>query len=212
MLREFMATNDENLEGVGQDADLAYLNVRLDQAMLRALAHPLRLRLLIALRLRGPNTASGLARELDTNSGHTSYHLRLLAQVGLIEDDEAHSTARDRYWRASHQGMSWAVPAFWDDPDDRAAETVLRGQLVRTHMRWVDQALEARGGWKPAWHDNATAMSDWSMPLRPESCRAMLEELRAVLAKYHELDEVDAPDAEDVTVLLYAFPNPEPVV
>ena len=77
--------------------------VRLDSRRLRALAHPLRMRLLAALRLFGPATATELARRLDTNSGQTSYHLRQLAEVGLIEDDPDHSTARDRYWRARHQ-------------------------------------------------------------------------------------------------------------
>lgn len=205
------AHDDDPSDGAGFQQP-PYSSVELDQSMLRALAHPLRLRLLVALRLRGPNTASGLARELGTNSGHTSYHLRQLAEVGLIEDDEVHSTERDRYWRASHQGMSWAVLKFRDDPDGRAAETVLRGQLVRTHMRWVDQALDARDDWDPAWHEQATAMSDWSMPLRPATARAMLAEVWEVLARYHALEEVDAPDAEDVTVLVYAFPNPNPVV
>ena len=48
----------------------------------RALAHPLRLRMLESLQ-DGPATASMLARELGESSGATSYHLRALAAAGL---------------------------------------------------------------------------------------------------------------------------------
>ena len=44
----------------------------------RALAHPLRLRMLESL-ADAPATASMLARELGESSGATSYHLRALA-------------------------------------------------------------------------------------------------------------------------------------
>ena len=52
----------------------------------RALAHPLRLRMLECLLDGGPATASMLARELGESSGATSYHLRILAKYGFIEE------------------------------------------------------------------------------------------------------------------------------
>jgi len=58
--------------------------VHLDARQIRVLAHPLRFRLLGRLRLDGPATATGLARALETNTGATSYHLRQLADVGLV--------------------------------------------------------------------------------------------------------------------------------
>ena len=58
------------------DSDLT--GVRLDASALRVLAHPLRSRLLSALRRGGPATATELAKTLGTNSGATSYHLRKL--------------------------------------------------------------------------------------------------------------------------------------
>lgn len=44
----------------------------LDAESLKALAHPLRARLLTALRLEGPATASALGRRFDETSGSTS--------------------------------------------------------------------------------------------------------------------------------------------
>ena len=53
-----------------------------DVRALRALAHPLRSRLLGQLRLNGPATASRLGRVVGESSGSTSYHLRQLAAYG----------------------------------------------------------------------------------------------------------------------------------
>ena len=75
-------------------------NIRLDSAAIRVLAHPLRSRLLSALRLYGPATATELADQLHTNTGATSYHLRKLEAVGLVEDTDEGEGKR-RVWRAA---------------------------------------------------------------------------------------------------------------
>jgi len=183
--------------------------VRLDRTQLRALAHPLRLRLLAALRLHGPATATELARQLDTNSGQTSYHLRQLAEVGLIEDDPVHSTARDRYWRAAHNRTSWSSVDFRDDPDDRAADTVLVGQVTRVHARWLDDWVTSRDEWGQDWI-GAADVSDWGLHLTPQSLRELRDELHAVIDRHHERAELDDPLAERVTIMLHSFPHPDP--
>src|SRR5260370_18706802 len=66
---------------------------------IRALAHPLRLKLLDLLRFEGPSTATLLARHSGESSGATSYHLRLLARYGYVE--EAPRTGHpERWWRS----------------------------------------------------------------------------------------------------------------
>jgi DNA-binding transcriptional ArsR family regulator len=184
---------------------------RLDSQRLRTLSHPLRLRLLSALRLYGPATATELARRLDTNSGQTSYHLRQLAEVGLIEDDPDHSTQRDRYWRAAHENTSWSSRQFRDDPDDWAADTALLGQVVRMHARWLDEALTARDTWDPAWL-GASDMGDAELHLTPDRLRQLNDDIHAVISHHLADQEHDAPDAERVTVLWASFPHPEPTL
>src|SRR3954454_1288828 len=78
-----------------------------DVRALRALAHPLRNRLLGHLRINGPATASQLGRIVGESSGSTSYHLRQLAESVFVEEVEAKGTARDRWWRARHRISSW---------------------------------------------------------------------------------------------------------
>ncbi|MGW2857569.1 helix-turn-helix domain-containing protein, partial [Streptomyces sp. NPDC001215] len=52
--------------------------------VLRALAHPVRLRML-SLMWPGPMSAAELARELDISHALASQHLRRLDTVGLVE-------------------------------------------------------------------------------------------------------------------------------
>ena len=86
-----------------------------DPQVLRALAHPLRNRLLARLRLDGPATASRLAEQLDESRGATSYHLRQLEHYGFVAEVEGRGTARERWWQALHQQTSW-------EPDELAAQ------------------------------------------------------------------------------------------
>ena len=58
----------------------------LDTGALRALAHPLRVRIYDILSQYGPQTASSLAAKLGESTGSTSYHLRALAKQDLIRE------------------------------------------------------------------------------------------------------------------------------
>jgi len=99
-----------------------------DAQLLRAMAHPLRLRLIGALRKDGPATASELARRLGESSGSTSYHLRQLERYGFIEDDRERNGGRERPWRAVDEGMEWTLDT--DDAGLVEANRALGGQLV----------------------------------------------------------------------------------
>ena len=89
---------------------------RLDPTALKVLAHPLRSRLLGELRLNGPATATTLANVLGTNTGATSYHLRKLASVGLVEET-GEGKGRERWWRPTHEMHSWFTSDLDEDPD-----------------------------------------------------------------------------------------------
>ena len=56
-----------------------------DPAALKALAHPLRLRILRHLGISGPATSTTLATALGENTGTLSYHLRRLERGGFVE-------------------------------------------------------------------------------------------------------------------------------
>src|SRR6478672_9605208 len=115
--------------------------VRLDARSLKVLAHPMRSRLLGALRGAGPSTATSLAARLQTNSGATSYHLRKLAEVGVVEDN-GEGTGRARIWTASTSGRPRGEDAAEDagqDGDDDAAAAL--AWLARDYLHhFTDRA------------------------------------------------------------------------
>jgi DNA-binding transcriptional ArsR family regulator len=179
-----------------------------DAAQLRALAHPLRARLLGALRFHGPATATQLAARLGTNSGATSYHLRQLADVGLVEDDPDRSTGRDRVWRSVHDMTSWRSTDFDGDPDARAADDWLARHHASTTAHWLADWLDARHEWPGEWRE-AADQSDYHLTLTAEHLAALTAELHAVLTRHLDAQDTSMPTAQRVTVLLQAFPSPE---
>lgn len=128
------ATSDESTTGL-----------RLDAGSLRVLAHPLRSRLLGALRRDGPATATDLAAALGTNSGATSYHLRKLEAVGLVADT-GKGEGRRRLWRAATRSHSWRVSDVFmlATPEQVEAFTVELGSLVERYRRVGEGHPDAR--------------------------------------------------------------------
>ena len=177
-------------------------------AQLRVLAHPLRSRLLGALRFHGPATSTALAARLGTNSGATSYHLRQLAEAGLVEDDLERSNGRDRWWRSAHDSTSWTSTDFEDDPDARAADDWLARSQARSAAGWLADWLDVRHDWPTEWQ-RAADQSDYHLDLTPAGLTALMEELHEVVARHRDAANPSWPGQERVTVLLQAFPSPE---
>lgn len=69
-----------------------------DPKALRALAHPVRMRLLDELGKRERITATEAAEILNTTPANCSFHLRQLARYGMVEPDEA-SDNREHPWK-----------------------------------------------------------------------------------------------------------------
>ena len=110
----------------------------------RALAHPLRLRMLESLH-EGPATASMLARELGESSGATSYHLRALAAVGMIVEDLDRRKGRERWWKRepSRVGLISSAPA--EDPEYDAAVAQLESTMLARDEDAASRYIHARG-------------------------------------------------------------------
>src|ERR1700728_3319408 len=112
---------------------------RLDNATaLRAYAHPVRLKLIVALRTPEPLTATQTGRLLGESSGPCSFHLRQLARYGLVEET-GEGTGREKPWRAT------TTSTTWDDvqktPEAAAAASLLGEVLAESYfgelLRWV---------------------------------------------------------------------------
>lgn len=93
-----------------------------DPKAMRALAHPLRIRLLELVAVHGPITAARCAEFVDQSPSNCSFHLRTLAEHGYIERTPG-KTARDRPWQIVDVNQNWAREP--EEPKARAATTAL---------------------------------------------------------------------------------------
>lgn len=175
-----------------------------DAAMLRALRHPLRQRLLRLLHHRGRATATTLARELGENTGATSYHLRRLAAHGFVEDDAEQGPGRERWWRVGHRDLRFPPRSRMDEElrrelgrfeqDNAAADTdaLARFEQARDGLgHWGDVLLFARG----------------ELQLDLAGARRFWEDYMALFNRY--ADAEPTPDSRTVLVRFMAFPDVE---
>jgi DNA-binding transcriptional ArsR family regulator len=189
---------------------------RLDARSLRALAHPLRVRILGSLRTEGPATASMLGGRLGESSGATSYHLRVLEEHGFVTEDTSRGTARERWWEPSYDMTSWRSEEFLDDPEGRAADQWLIGFHARTAMGWIDEWVTHRTTASPEWFA-AGEMSDYAARMTPSQVRALSAAVHEVVLRHIDAataafaaGEADEADARLVRFLLHALPQDAP--
>lgn len=188
-----------------------------DLRTLRAIAHPVRLRLYEVLATGGPATASKLSAYVPGAPGSLSYHLRQLAEYGYIEEaPELGSDGRERWWRAIPGGVRWSNADFEDQPAGREAlasaqQVLVARQLERLH------AWQARGAeqWGPDWAAAAVA-TDTVLYLNLAELREFSADLYAVIKKWGDTSRASqdrSPGArptgearEQVFVFTHAFP------
>ena len=200
---------------------------------LATLAHPLRARLHALLRTGGPATATRLAAALGTNSGATSYHLRVLAEAGLVDDAEG-NTGRQRRWQANERPAVW-TPQVSDPATDSGigagtdpASGAARGAayppgasprdldddveaqlwLDRDYLAHVadqgDRWLTASPVWPGRWRD-AAGVTDGTILVTSDQLVTFRDEVAALIARYRRVGQGN-PTARRVAV--YALTHP----
>ncbi|WP_432150540.1 ArsR/SmtB family transcription factor [Streptomyces sp. bgisy029] len=176
---------------------------------LRTLAHPLRIRLLNSLREFGPATASGLGERLGESSGATSYHLRQLAESGLVEDAPELGKGRERWWRSVHDGTMFETADFRThaDPEVRGAIDVVLHETATTHAQELNTWLGTMDEWPQEWQ-RGWDMSDFKLRLTPELAQELYEKLHAVVESYRDRVPEDTEGSAVVRTHLHTFPRP----
>jgi DNA-binding transcriptional ArsR family regulator len=173
----------------------------------RALAHPLRLRMLEALS-QGPATASMLARDLGESSGATSYHLRALAAAGIIVEDLERRKGRERWWKRDPDRVGLISSAPAEDPEYDAAVAQLESTMIARDDEALRRYLSQRGEGEQSdeWRETAF-IGGWTV----YATRAEVEELseyvvRWLRARRKAPDERD-PEATLIYVTYRALPQ-----
>jgi DNA-binding transcriptional ArsR family regulator len=171
---------------MAEKEDTALEAGELDEALLKAISHPLRHRLLGLLddRTASPNE---LARELGLPLGRVSYHIRLLADLGAIElvRTEPRRGALEHFYRAVTRG--WFSEEDWARLP-RSARRGIVGQSLQRIFSDVTAAVDAGGFDGPATQVRSTSL---------ELDERGLEELTEVLASTAErVNRINAESAD----------------
>jgi len=175
-----------------------------DLDTLKALAHPLRQRLLTHLQRYGAATSADLATVFAADRGATSYHLRQLARFGFIEEDTSRSAGRRRYWRYRPQDIR--LPRGPADPSLAA----VADEVGRQWMEQAQRDLTAYLADRPAYGEFAVAAqhSFGGMMLTPEELTGFAEEYIALLSRWYRDPEQATPGSRHISVVFHAFPTP----
>ncbi|GAB3423845.1 winged helix-turn-helix domain-containing protein [Flindersiella endophytica] len=178
-----------------------------DPAALKALAHPLRMRLYHVLTVDGPATASLLSKRLEEPVGLLSYHLTQLARFDfIVEVPELAKDGRERWWQATGS-FSWRRADFAGDPAGlaaaEAASDVFLGQLVDRMQNFRAE----RDSLPEEWADAALASNNW-FKLTPGELRELTADLNRVFGKWKlRAAPDDGRERGDVFAFFWAGPS-----
>jgi DNA-binding transcriptional ArsR family regulator len=176
-----------------------------DPRALRAVAHPTRLKLLGELRRVGPLTATQAGERIGESPAACSFHLRLLAKWGLVEEAGG-GRGRARPWRATAMGHEWSARGPGGEPDE-ASDMLSRVVLERwfeESLGWVERRREETEEWS-----EAAVFGDRLLYVTPTELEELNRRIGKLLEPYaHRVTDPDArPDeARAVTFIQLGFP------
>lgn len=142
---------------------------------MRAIAHPLRLRML-SLLTGTAMSAAEVARELDLTHANASYHLRLLADAGeiVVDGEETVRGGRAKRYRYPHE-RDLAPTA---QPTTTALDPAHRALYVRALGTELERRTLARD---PASRGSSSDLEGWVDPAVWEEAAALVERASALL-------------------------------
>lgn len=179
-----------------------------DPRTMRALAHPVRLALLEALRREGPLTATRAAELLDDSPGNMSWHLQTLAKYGFVEEAGG-GRGRSRPWRALSLTLNIKSGSL-ADPDFASAEEALEASLQERAYQRLREWRSGRRSFPPVWL--ASAFSTYGVTyLTAEEMKLIGDEIVAIITRFNSraLEKADRPP-DALPVHIFAFGHPLP--
>ncbi|MFB7515113.1 winged helix-turn-helix domain-containing protein [Streptomyces sp. NPDC056144] len=175
-----------------------------DPRALRAYAHPLRMTLVGLLRSSGPFTATRAAELTGESVASCSYHLRILAKYGLVEEAPG-GRGREKPWRATARYTEW--PEHSEDAALAQAADALNVAVAEQYFGRLTRAMEKRHTLPKEWQE-AEQFGDSLLYLTPEELAALGERIDELIRPYEgrEADPALRPEgARAVSILRIAY-------
>jgi predicted ArsR family transcriptional regulator len=177
-----------------------------DPRILRAIAHPVRARILDELGATGPMRAADIAQTLGIPANQASFHLRQLAKYGLVvEAPEEARDGRDRVWKVVHEaGLNIDTHELAEAPGGKAAVQVFRRVWSDSAHDAVDRAEKAER--RP---DTRVMVSDVAVRLTREQADEFAEDLNQLADSWRRRGRSAGPEALTYQLLLILQPARE---
>jgi DNA-binding transcriptional ArsR family regulator len=175
-----------------------------DAQTMRALAHPLRLALLDALRAEGELTASRAAELLGDSPGNMSWHLQTLAKYGFVEDAGT-GKGRSRPWRLVSRSVSFSSAAG-PDAEAQAAGEALETAIVNRSFAQFEDWRKRRFAY-PEWAEESF-VNNVITYLTPGELGELSRDLDALFRRYSDRDDPAARPAGAQPVKLLSIGHP----
>jgi DNA-binding transcriptional ArsR family regulator len=179
---------------------------RVDLDELKALAHPVRQRILYHLASVGPANSTSIARLFGESTGTTSYHLRQLERYGFVEEVRERAKGRERWWRLVPLDVRGLVDEAAQDPGAATVAEELSRIRVQRDRELVDRYLRNRHRFAD-W-DGASMFSSSIARLTKEELARFTEEYVELLSRYYRPPDEARPGDRPVAVFFSAFPWP----
>jgi DNA-binding transcriptional ArsR family regulator len=177
-----------------------------DAGLMRAMAHPARISIVDHLSHVESATATECAEVVGLSPSATSYHLRALAKVGLIEDAPGRGDGRERAWRTTMRGYTVRTDADADEETKQAER-----QLIETFLTWEETRVRqaaARIDLEPREWSEASFFSEASLLMTADELKRLGDDLQELLNPYRRRTRTDPPqDARVVALQLRGFPT-----
>lgn len=202
---DLVDTPEETKDEHGRTADPV---VRLTSPMLTAMTHPVRRRIIALMAPDLPMRAVDLAQRLEVPANAVSFHLRKLAEAGMIVEAPEHARdGRDRVWVSAGRGFGIPTPEQPLRPEDEAA---LRAYTEQAHLDIAD-LLRRVATWSTEWSTGRDPvpradLSVGTLDLTREDMLDVMAELNGVLerARQRSRATADQPDRLTWDVLVMA--------
>jgi DNA-binding transcriptional ArsR family regulator len=177
-----------------------------DPKTMRALAHPVRLAILDAMRNEGELTATRAAELLNQSPGNMSWHLQTLARYGFIVEVEG-AKGRSRPWKiapgTNKFNATEAVPGSLD-----AIEHLVITVLDRSYEQ-LQEWWRQHKAFGDAWF-NAAFISEHTSFLTPAELAEINEQMDQLQRRYDERSDPARRPAGALPVHIVTFAHPMP--
>lgn len=179
-----------------------------DPKAMRALAHPARLAILSRLGAGRSATATEVAEVAGITPSAASYHLRMLAKYGFVEDAPPRGDGRERLWKAVDRPLAIGILPE-DRPDVREAKDLLIRAVRKEAERELERALSSADREPAEWRD---VMQFKRTLLRVDAeemgrLNAEIDELLAPYVARHRSEEDAPPGARVAEAQVSLFPH-----